>query len=293
VTVVVTGGTGFIGSRVRSELEAAGHTVVAWSRRGTNGTESVDLSDLAAVTAALSHSEASALVHAAGSTPHNTEDAGIAWYATNDVVWAANLVEAARELGIERVIALGSAAEYGAAPAPQQVGNEEPPASPYGFGRRVCTGIFELARRQWGLDTSVLRVFSVYGPGQPRTMLVSTLVDAITEATPGQIGQLDRIRDFIHVSDVARAVRDAVETPGVPPVLNVGTGIGTSVGDLVRLLEAVGGRPAEVKVGMARPDDTFALVADLTLTFDAIRWRPVVGLADGLQSVLPQRPQRV
>lgn len=182
-----------------------------------------------------------------------------------------------------RLVALGSAAEYGVVPDGVPVAEDAPvaPVAPYGITKSAGTALVRAAVGAGLLDAVVLRVFNPIGAGMPADTVLGRAAAAIRAAAPGgdvRLGPLDAHRDFVDVRDVAGAVAAAALADGAPePVLNVGSGAAVPVREAVKLLvEAAGftGRVVEADPAPPRSGAVGWIEADLTRVRRALGWSP-------------------
>jgi len=295
VRVLVTGGAGFIGSAVVRELLRRRHRVTVLddlstgSRANLAGLDCVlvvgDVRDPVRVRQAMAG--CGAVVHLAArvSVPESVADP--APFVEVNVGGTFAVLEAARALGVARVVYAGSSSAYGEQ-SPAHEGLPTRPQSPYAAaklaGESLCLG--HSAR---GVAAVVLRFFNVYGPRQRATGGYAAVVPAFLAAlrvgrAPSIYGDGEQTRDLVYVEAVARAVVAAIRARGAEgAVVNVGSGRATSVNAILRAAcRAVGTRCAAV-YAPERPGDVRYSVAQIGLVRRVLGWRPVVGLREGLR----------
>jgi UDP-glucose 4-epimerase len=164
------------------------------------------------------------------------------------------------------------------------------PLSYYGASKLAAEQVLAVAGTQ-GMRTVSLRMFSVYGPGQDlaelRQGMVSIYLSYLLrrEVLP-VTGSLDRVRDLVHVDDVSAAWQHAIEHP-VSGAFNIGTGVGTTVRDLIARLLATLGLPSDqpVRELAASRGDQQAVCADIMRACQVLGWEPTISLEDGLESM--------
>jgi UDP-glucose 4-epimerase len=209
------------------------------------------------------------------------------------VVGTAVVLRCARDAGVRRLVYVSSAEVYGRAEL-LPVAESAPtlPRSPYGAAKLGAESLVRAWPVEDGLDRVVLRPFSVYGAGVAASSLVGTVMRAAATAEAVTVRSLDTVRDYVHVTDVASAIRLALAHPDVAdaPVFNVGSGVGTPVQELVRaaLLGARRDVPLLVSGDGDRPGsaDLPVLVADTRHAAERLGWRASLTLRDGIAGAL-------
>ncbi len=301
--VLVTGGAGFIGSHAVEELLVAGERVrvlddFTTGRRanlaGLAGDLEVmegDIRDPAAVAAALAGCDRVLHLAAIASVTRSFTDPQETW-AVN-VGGTANVLAAARAAGARRVVLASSCAVYGTTGAlPVAEAAPPHPESPYAQSKLDAEGLC-LAACEEGLDTGVLRFFNVYGPRQDPSSeysgVIAIFMDRLAAARPCTVyGDGYQTRDFVFVEDVVAACRAALDgrTLGGRPLaatpINVGTGIETSLRDVLAALAlASGQKPAVCYVG-AREGDILRSRAACGRAAELLGFRAAVAFPAGL-----------
>ena len=293
--VVVTGGSGFIGSHVVEALHRRGCEVVSVdlnaSQYAPEGVEALrlDVRDEAALREVLR--EVDAVVHLAALVDARESLYEPSRYHDVNVGGTLALLKACRDAGVGRVVLASSAAVYGN-PARVPVSEDHPlrPLNPYGATKVACEAYASAFHHSYGLPVVILRIFNAYGPRQTRAYagVVSIFVRNALMGRPLVIyGDGEQTRDFIYVSDVVRAIVAAVESGVEFGVFNVGTGRQTSVNELARLVLELTGRPdLQVVHREGVPGDVRHSCADVTRIARELGWRAEVGLREGLRRTI-------
>ncbi|HEY7980433.1 MAG TPA: NAD-dependent epimerase/dehydratase family protein [Candidatus Eremiobacteraceae bacterium] len=297
--VAVTGAGGFIGSTVAAALHARGVRVRAHvgpdgyaGRALPEGVEIVhaDIGDASAMRAIVSGCDA--VIHLAGPPSVRASFERAAEYVAVHVGGTTVSLQACVDEGVRRFVYLSSADVYGR-PQTERVAEDHPLSarSPYAaakIGAEQMVGAFAHAR---GLDTAILRPFSIYGPGMSRESLLWTILDQARSQDEIVLADLKPVRDYCYVDDLAEAV--VVASSGSiasPLIVNVGTGIGTCVADLACIvLEIVGARARVAeRTRDKRPGDSeiYRLVADTSKAQTALGWKPATSLTSGLRMMI-------
>ncbi len=290
---LVTGAYGFLGRHVARLLAASGHRVVGlghgswgrteWSEWGLASWHPTDVTLDALVTYG---NEPGAIVHCAGgasvafSMAHPYED----FRRTVDST-AAVLEFARLHARGARVVLASSAGVYGevpAAPIPESAPCT--PVSPYGAHKKMAEDLCRSFSKGGGLSTAVVRLFSVYGPGL-RKQLLWDACERLARGENSFFGTGGEVRDWLHVEDAAALLVAALESASADcPVFNGGTGVGTSVRDVLgTLFEALGRTDKPNFSAQARTGDPSTLVADASRAF-AVGWRPTYVWQDGISA---------
>ncbi|HEY7830557.1 MAG TPA: NAD(P)-dependent oxidoreductase [Solirubrobacteraceae bacterium] len=295
--VLVTGAAGLIGRVSMRLLEQSGHEVLgtdlhpcpagladlSWRR--------LDIRRGEQVRETLAASRPEAVVHlAARHFIPWCERFPAATLHTN-VVGSQNVIEGVLEAGARKLVFASSAAVYGSSP---RALNETSPLGPddvYGTSKVMGEQLVKLARgRGAGFDAVLLRLFNTIGPGDGNPHLLPRLLAELRGGGEQvRLGNLDSVRDYVFVEDVARAIVAAVERdlPGLNAV-NVGSGQGRSVQEVVRALaEQVGRELRIVSVSTRRRAvDRPFLVADTSRAGALLGWEPLVSFEQGLARTL-------
>ncbi len=281
---VVTGGAGFIGTHLMHTLQEQGHEVAVVDLK--TGSDILDTRALA-----LACAGADVLYHlaAVASVQKSMEDP-LSTHQTN-VDGLLNVLEAARTFKIKKVVFASSAAVYGSgAPVPTPEDAPLSPESPYGLHKLMGEQYMALYRALWGIDTTSLRFFNVYGPGQqadsPYAGVVSKFIElAHKGAQPTIYGDGSNTRDFVHVRDVVAAII-AAGAARVHGPFNIGTGASISVLELARAVWAAAGRECVPIFAPAKSGDILASTAIVAHAKQELGWEAKVAFADGIKELV-------
>lgn len=289
--IFVTGGAGYVGSHCVRHLLEHGHEVavfdnLVYGHRAAvpDGASFVagDLADRDAVARALSDGSFDAVMHfAAYAYVGESVDEPLKYY-RNNVANTLNLLEAMNECGIRKFVFSSSCATYGQPDrVPITEETTQQPINPYGRTKLIVEWMLQDSASAWGLGSYALRYFNACGAAKdgsigedhdPETHIIPIVlqvalgqrekVSVFGTDYPTEDGSC--IRDYIHVEDLASAHRLAIEAiePGVARQLNVGTGHGYSVREVIAAALKVTGRDINVEEAARRPGDPPRLVAD-------------------------------
>jgi len=297
--VIVTGAGGFIGWHLVELLTRRGSSVQAWHHsagegHGTADNVVVDITDAAAVAAAIGRFAPDAVIHlAAQSSPSRSWYAPARTYEVN-VLGALNLLDAVRTLAKPpRVLLAGSSAEY-AAPADGKPIREDAPTepdSPYGASKLAVDHLVLLYGKRHGLDLVRFRPFFLIGPrktGDVCSDLARQIV-AIERGKTGlaRVGALDVVRDFIDVRDGVAGIAQIMDAGVSGEVYNVSGGAGVSIRQLVETFQRLARRPFDISQDPAliRPLDQKIKVGD-NGRLKALGWKASLSLDESLRTIL-------
>lgn len=313
MTLLVTGGAGYIGAHVVRLARLAGRDVVVVDDFSTGDADRIadvpqhrldvaEPSSVPALAELMRSAHVREVIHLAARKQVGESMARPAWYFQQNVTGLANVLAAMEAARVATLVFSSSAAVYGN-PAAAVVSEESAtcPVSPYGETKLVGEWLVRDAARAWGLRAISLRFFNVAGAGWPdlgdpeTTNLVTMVLDKLSRGERPQVFGGDYptddgtcVRDFVHVMDIARAHLAALEYAARPArdfdTFNVGTGIGSSVLQVVAGLIAVSGAPLVPDLVGRRPGDAASFVASVDRIADCFGWRAQAGLPEILAS---------
>ena len=300
--VLVTGGAGNIGSHTAKALAHAGHEPVVFDDLRTGHAENVrwgplvreSLDDSAAIRRALADHRIDAVVHFAASAYVGVSMREPAAYFRNNVANTLNLLEAMLAAQVGTIVFSSSCATYGVPPASPIVESMLlRPVNPYGESKVMVERMLRWMGEIHGMRWTALRYFNAAGADpdgelgeshDPETHLIPLAIAAALGGDPLRVFGADYptpdgtpIRDYVHVADLADAhvaALDALASGGASGGLNLGTGRGHSVRDVLRAVERAIGAPVPHVVEARRPGDPPILVADPSAARAALRWEP-------------------
>ena len=295
--VLVTGASGFVGANLARRLVRDGHevhlllrpTYAPWRLAGLRDDvrcHVASLEDGAAVSEAVRRARPDWVFHLAahGAYPSQTD---VTEMVRTNVLGTINLVEASLATGVEAFVNTGSSSEYGARDHPPREDEPLEPNSHYAVMKASATLYCQYTARHREMRLPTLRLYSVYGPYEEPTRLVPTLLVHALAGTLPPLVRPETARDFVYVDDVVDAYLLAATHRGqeTGAVYNVGTGIQTTLRDIVAVVRRLFDIEAEPQWGtMAdRIWDTSAWVANPEKIRHDLGWEPRVTLEDGLR----------
>jgi UDP-glucose 4-epimerase len=289
MTVLVTGSSGLIGRHTVEQLVERGHEVRTFQRSAplhplaeyVVGDVRTDPEALCAAARGCG-----AVVHLAGRGDVGESRRDPVGYAALNATGALHALEAARGAGASFVLA-STQRVYPLRAEPCREDAALQPDSPYGYAKWVAEVWCRMYAEQFGLTTTVLRFFSVYGPGQQAnggSGVVTIFARAALAGEPLIVQSAGR-RDFTDAADAARALCLAVERPSAPAthaVYNVATGCGTTFRGLAEVLVELAGSRSVIEERIAEPPGQ-DLVADIGRAERELGYQPCIALRDGLE----------
>jgi UDP-arabinose 4-epimerase len=304
--VLVTGGAGYIGSHTAKILATAGHVPVVldnlseghrWAVRWGPFVEG-DLADGSLIQKVLVDYEIQAVVHFAASAYVGESVRDPSTYFRNNVSNSLTLLDAMRAVGVGTIVFSSSCATFGV-PQVLPIPDDHPqqPINPYGESKLFIERVLHWYGEAYGLRWMALRYFNAAG-ADPDGVLgechapETHLIPSVIEAALGQRQHFDlygttystpdgtAVRDFVHVDDLARAHLRALEylsTGGGNTALNLGTGVGSSVREVIAAVERVSSQEVPVRERPGRVGDPPFLTADARRAGQVLGWCPKYG----------------
>jgi dTDP-glucose 4,6-dehydratase len=302
--VLVTGAGGFIGSHLVERLVREGAHVRAFIRYNSRNdagllrfmpaeiTKSVDLiagdlRDLTSVRNAMRNTSHVFHLGALIAIPYSYINPGEV--VETNVMGTLNVLTAARDLGVERLVHTSTSEVYGTAlRVPIDESHPLQGQSPYSASKIGADKLAESFFCAFNLPVVTIRPFNTYGPRQSARAVIPTLITQALTRPIIRVGNLDARRDFTFVSDTVDGFLKIAEMPGVEGItLNLGTGQEIRIGELAELILDFLDHPVslEIDADRMRPEksEVQRLLSDNRLALEKIGWQPRVSLRDGLR----------
>src|SRR3989475_2248326 len=299
--VVVTGAAGFIGSHLCERLLGDGHEVIGidsfsdYYERDSkeqnletlrrDGRFALEELDLVAADLSKPLRGAKVVLHLAGQP-----GVGPGWgghfdrYVQDNIVATQRLLEALREVAVERLVFASSSSVYGDAEMfPTKQTALPRPVSPYGMTKLAAEHLPFVYLRNFGIPATSLRYFTVYGPRQRPDMAFVRFMDALVEGHEIEIyGDGEQTREFTFISDAVDGTVKAVSADVVGQIVNLGGGSRVTINRVLATLEDISRLEARRKFLPAAPGDPRHTGASINVARERLGWEPRVALREGL-----------
>lgn len=300
-TILVTGGAGFVGSAMAHRLTEEGYDVVVVDNLSTGRRSNVpddatfleaDLSDPSTYESLRDHA-VDIVFHLAGQSSGEKSFDDPMYDLQSHVLSTFHLLQFCIEQDVERVLYASSMSVYGD-PEYQPVDERHPvdPKTFYAAGKLGAEAYIKLFDNL-GLDTTIFRLFSIYGPGQNmenmKQGMVSIYLSFVLDGEELLIkGSTDRFRDFVYIDDVVDAWLAAIDNPATfGETFNLARGERVEVAELVEtILDCYGADDYPIEVTDGTPGDQFGIYGDATKLEEAIDWSATTPLETGLEKMI-------
>ena len=306
---LVTGAAGFIGARTSEMLIQDGHTVVgvdnlndAYDPRmkeyrlrklqAMPGFDFVrdDISDRGILDrqSSLTSRKFDAVINLAAraGVRYSVENPWI--FVETNVIGTLNMLELCRQSGTRKLIFASTSSIYGADPpypTPESASSSEP-LQPYAASKKGAEALCHSYHYLYDLDVSVLRFFTVYGPAGRPDLALFRFVQWISEDRPVRVyGDGEQSRGFTYIDDIARGIILALQPVGYE-IINLGGHEVITINALIKLIEELMGKKAEVQHGPPNLADMFTNWADVSKARGLLGWEPRVGLREGVRKLI-------
>lgn len=297
---LLTGGAGFLGSALANRLAREGHQVRVLDDLSTGDPQGLmseiyfsrgDINDRPKLWTLLQDVDCVYHLAARVSVPESVLYPRE--YTMVNVGGTVTLMEAMRDVGVRRVVFISSGAVYGEQVIQPLKEDAVPnPRSPYAVSKLSAEYYIRTIGALWGIETVSLRVFNAFGPGQRipaahAPVIPLFLRQALQEGTVVVHGDGNQTRDYVYVEDVVDAMTAASAAPSINRlVINVGSGVETTIRELVRLVVEITGRQPEVVYNPRSEGGVSRMRADLTLAGHTLGYQPRLSLEAGLRMML-------
>lgn len=298
-TVLITGGAGFIGSWTARECSKRGMHVVIYDNFSVGQVRNLerlavkadivqgDVLDAAVLATTFKSFHPRYVIHLAAlhhipyCEAHPQETLSV------NVIGTFNVLRNALSSGVRKCVVASSGSIYDDVNEPLSENAHVAPRDVYGLSKVLMEQV-ALFFARFGLPCVITRLFNVYGPGETNPHVIPTILEQLRQGDTLKLGRVDRIRDYVYVEDVAQILARLLDAPMLGSVVNVGTGKGYSVKDIVTTIERLLGRRITVHVEPSRIRlvDKTHQVADPGRLRSVLGSGPLTELEDGLRKLL-------
>jgi UDP-glucose 4-epimerase len=294
---LITGAAGFLGSTIANQLAREGHQVRGIDDLSTGDPQALspdvhftrgDVSDRPKLWTLLQ--EVDCVYHLAARVSVPESILYPREYNAVNVGGTVSLMEAMRDVGVKRVVFASSGAIYGDQEIqPLTEGQTPRPSSPYAVSKLAAEYYIRTIGALWGIETVCLRIFNAYGPGQhlPASnppVVPYFLRQAVRNGTLVINGDGLQTRDYVYVDDVVYAMVAAATAPNINGlVINIGSGVETSIRSLAELVLSVTGSQTNIVFSSQISGGVSRLWADLSLAAQKLNYKPSIKLEEGLR----------
>jgi nucleoside-diphosphate-sugar epimerase len=284
--VLVTGGTGFIGTEVVKQLHKKGYEITILDRKDKpEGLDHVkyikgDLGNPAKCVFACAGQDY--VIHLAAKARIPESFINPDEYFDSNVTGTRNILTAASAVGIRKFVYAGSSSVYGNNTPPNKPTHKPDPLNYYAMSKLFGEHLCKQYKIMFNLNYNILRFFTVYSENQPTSLLFGKFAQMVKDGKPVTIhGDGEYKRDYIHVSDVATACIASMESKVKNDTFNVGTGTSISVNTVVEVLKKHAPEFTAINVDKPRGYAPETL-ADISKTKNLLNWSPKIKIDEGL-----------
>lgn len=302
--ILITGAAGFIGSSLAARLLSSGHSVTGLDafthsypieRKHRNVARLTEHPHFTLVTGDIR--DPTALDQAMARVPdvvvHLAALAGVRTslqrpddYADVNVTGTVRVLEAMRARGVERLVFASSSSVYGARRDPpfRETDNVDLAASPYAATKRAGELLCATWHHLYGIQSTCLRFFTVYGPRQRPDMAIHKFARCIRAGQPvPMFGTGDSVRDYTYIDDIVAGIEAAIERPLGHAIVNLGGGAPVSLRQLIDGIGAALQLPVQIERLPDQPGDVPLTASDISVASARLGYAPTVSLDEGLQ----------
>jgi UDP-glucuronate 4-epimerase len=279
--ILVTGAAGFIGKSVVERLRADNHDVIGVDR--LPGADVMgDILDPATLSAGLG---SEVVIHLAATAGVRKSVEHPVPYVVNNVVGTATVIDWCQRNQVRKLVFASTSSVYGHTTPPTDEYSHTEPISPYAASKLACEELIRAATRTSSLSSTILRLFTVYGPRQRADMAISKMTRAVIEGAPITLfGDGTAVRDFTHVDDVAEAFVLAATRSGGRgcETYNIGSGNPIPMCTVIATISKAVGKPAIIRYEDKAQGDVDITHAINNGALEGIGWKPTIDTVEGI-----------
>jgi len=289
-------GAGFIGKSLIRNFLIKGHDISVLDRNacpaefiGRVNWNVGNFNDQSALTKVLQGT--SVAYHLVSSTVPGDKHIGVAKELQENVVGSLNFIDVCIDAGVQRIVFASSSSVYGIQDRfPINEAASTDPVSAHGIHKLTLEKFLLLAQHLHGIDIRILRISNPYGPEQSvlgRQGFVAIVVGCLLRDAPLTLRDMGSlVRDFIYIDDLAEGLVCSGLLDGLPPIINIGSGKGYTLHEVVEVIEECAGRKVKITSAEARSEDIPVSIMDIELAHSLMAFTPVVELHRGIARTL-------
>ena len=292
----VLGGGGFMGSHLAEALLRSGHEVTTLDRPQSRYLDQVKEAGAEVIQGDFLNQYDLNMAIAGAETVYHLISTTVPQTATNDPLFDAEtnllgtvkLLQEAKNAGVRRIIFTSSGGTVYGTPRSIPINENHPtePIGAYGISKLTIEKYLHLFWTLYGLEYCILRVANAYGERQPITEtqgVIPAFLSKILQATPLKIwGDGSVIRDYIHVHDIVDALMKSISYQEPTGIFNIGSGRGHSINEIIKVIEKVTGKAAQVDYAPGRNFDVPVNVLDISHANQELNWKPSIDIEQGV-----------
>jgi len=275
--ILVTGANGFIGSHLSKKLKELSHNVTELTSNSGDISDKDTLSKLTQVDVVI-HLAARSFVPDSWEEPSS--------FMSTNVTGTHNVLEYCRKFSTPLIFV--SAYLYGV-PERLPVKESDPVLAnnPYALSKHLAEQLCEFYASYWALPITVIRPFNVYGPAQRSEFLIPEIIAQVKSGNEVRVRDLNPKRDYVYIDDLIDALIKSLDISEGYNVINIGSGISYSVGELIDIIQKVSGTKLPVySKQVERKHEITDVYADINQAKDLLDWIPCYSLEDGITKQL-------
>jgi len=295
-TLLIVGGTGFIGKHFAKKAVDRDYDVSIISLHNPNSTEAIEgakyyqvnICKYEEIEKILPINKYEYVVNLGGYGNHSGYLDGGKEAIDSHYSGVINLINFLDWSILKNFIQIGSSLEYGECPAPQNEMMREQPSSPYSFGKVSINHFLQMLGRTEKFPSVILRLFQVYGPGQGDNKFIPIIINGCLNNEKFDTTHGDQLRDFCHIDDIVNGIFCALSSRNLfGEIINLASGKPVKIKYVINLIQnlAAGGKPQFGKVPY-RSFENMALYADITKSQKILSWIPRINLEDGIEDLI-------
>lgn len=281
--ILVTGGGGFIGSHLVGRLRQENYQVVIFDKKTGQ-----DVNDFKQLKQVFSDNKFDVVVHLAAEAGVRRSFTEPELYERTNVLGTINLLECLRQASKTNLIFTSSSSVYGnSVRIPFR--EDDPvlePLSVYAATKRAAELACQVYAQHYGIKTTILRLFTVYGPNNRRDMVAFTFTKDIISGKPIKLFGKETSRDFTYVGDIVEGIVRTINRPMAYEIINLGNSAPVTVQQLIKEIEAITGKRAKVGLGRLPAADPQKTWADITKAKKLLGWQPKINLKQGVANLV-------